>query len=180
MTDPQQFVAAQIGQQSGAVQPAASEQDIAQAAQSHAGLGVTETDLDAIKAQLAAFQQQLNAQAAAQSSVSPGMLTGSVASLVHYLEGHGDPAALELGADATEAAKAVSEGGNTGALSGIIAKIETHLRRRPPYPWENFHYNNALAIASHLPEVIDRVNDSQAPRPAEKAPAKVVAGSVVG
>jgi hypothetical protein len=179
MTDPQQFVAAQIGQQAGPAQPAASETEIAQDLQSQAGMGVTEADLDAIKAQLAAFQKQLNAQAAAQAALAPDTLTGSVASLVTYLQGHGDPAALELGADATEAAKAAADGGNTGALSGIIARIEQHLRRRPPYPGENFHYNNALAIASHLPDVIDRVNEAAGPSE-DRAPAKVVAGSVVG
>lgn len=176
-----QTVADQIGQIARTTQPGsgASEEEIAQGAQAQAGIGVTEADLDAIKAQLADFARQLKAQAAAASAGSPDDLTGSVASLVHYLEAHGDPAAVALGADATEAAKAAaSEGGNTGALSGIVAKIEAHLRQRPPYPGENFHYNNAVAIASHLPTVIDRV----APAGSDVAvpSGKVVAGSVVG
>ena len=180
MSDPNEYVAAQIGQQGEqTLGQGASEQEIATAAQAHAGIGVTEADLDEIRAQLADFAKQLAAQAAAQAALSPDTLTGSVASLVTYLEGHGDLAALELGKDATEAAKAAANGGNTGALSGIIAKIEAHLRRRPPYPGENFHYNNALAIAQHLPEVIDRVNEAAGTN-GDPAPAKVVAGSVVG
>jgi hypothetical protein len=157
----------------------ASEQEIATAAQAHAGIGVTEADIDAIRQQLASFQKQLDAQAAAQAKVSSDAITGSVATLVHHLEGHGDQAAIELGKDATEAAKAAVSGGNTGALSGIIGRIAAHLRRNPPYPGENFHYNSALSTAEHLPVVIDRVNASAEPRD-DQAPAKVVAGSVVG
>ena len=179
MTD--QTVAGQIGQIArnapGRGDQGASEQDIALAAQSSAGLGVTEADLDAIRKQLASFQKQLNEQAAASHKASPDDLTGSVASLAHYIEGLADQALTELVAAAAEAAKAAAGGGNTGALSGVVGKLEKYLAAHPPYPGENFHYNNALAIARHLPDVIERV----APRDdAEVPPGKVLQGSVVG
>jgi hypothetical protein len=179
MTDQNAAVAGQIGQiaRGAGLGQGASEEDIAQAAQASTGLGVTEADLDAIKAQLADFARQLAAQAAGAAKLAPDVLTGSVASLVHYLEGHGDKAALALGADATKAAKAAASGGNTGALSGIIAKIAAHLQSHPPYPGENFHYQGALSVASHLPVVIGRVNDAAG---SDVPSGKVVAGSVVG
>src|ERR1700722_19076768 len=126
MTDLNEYAAGQIRQQgSTLVQggPVQSEQDIARAAQAHAGIGVTEADIDQIRAQLARVQRQPDGQAAAQPTLTADSLTGSVASLVHYLEGHGDPAALELGKDATEAARAAADGGDTGAPSGGGGKV---------------------------------------------------------
>lgn len=184
MTDPQQYVAQGIEQhaeQVAAADPGQALPDPGEA-QAQAGIGVTESDLEAIWAQLNSFKAQLAAAQAAQAQTTSDSVSGSVATLVHYLEGHGDPAAMELGKDATEAAKAVAEGGNTGALSGIVAKIEKHLRKHAPYPGENFHYKAALATVEDLPDVIDRYQPpSTAPAVgSDRAPAKVVAGSVVG
>lgn len=168
--------AEQIGQMAAA--PGSSGQDdVAQAALAASGLGVTEADIDAIKAQLADFARQLKAQAAAQAKATPDDITGSVASLEHYLRHHGDEEAQALGADAAEAARGIAAGGNTGALSGIVGRIAAHLRAHPPAPGENFHYRSALGLAEHLPVVIDRVASASG---SEQVPGKVVAGSVVG
>lgn len=168
MSDP---TADQIGQIAQNQPQPVSESELA--AQAPSGIGVTEADIDAIKAQLADFAAQLRASQLS-ASANPDALTGSVDTLVHHLGAHGDPAAIALGADAAEAVKAAAEGGNTGALSGIIKKISEHLRRNRPYPGENFHYNSAVSVADHLPVQIDRINESQ------QAPDKVVSGSVVG
>jgi hypothetical protein len=177
MTDPSGYVADQIGQQAGP--PAAvPEADIAQAAHASAGLGVTEADLDAIKAQLASFAAQLAAQARATRNIAPDALTSSVAALNTQLANHGDTVAMELGKDATEAAANAAESGDTGALSSIVARIAQHLKAHPAGPGDQFHYRQVLDTAAvHIPDVIDSL------KPAEEIGtdvARVVAGSVVG
>jgi hypothetical protein len=177
MTDPG-YVADQIGQMAASNPAASSETDLAQAAQSSAGLGVTEADLDAIKAQLASFQAQLNQAMAAQRAVAPDALTSSVAALNVQLANHGDPVAVELGKDATEAAANAAQSGDTGPLSSIVARIAQHLKAHPAAPGDQFHYRQVLDTAAvHIPDVIDAV------RPVETVGAdvaRVVQGSVVG
>ena len=60
MSDPQQYVADQIGQQASDVLGSpASEADIASSAVASAGLGVTEVDVNALAAQIKAMQEVL-------------------------------------------------------------------------------------------------------------------------
>jgi hypothetical protein len=178
MTDPSGYVADQIGQQSAGVPAGVPEADIAQAAHASAGLGVTEADLDAIKAQLASFQAQLNQAVAAQRAIAPDALTSSVAALNVQLANHGDPVAIELGKDAAEAAAGAADSGDTGALSSIVSRIAQHLKAHPAAPGDQFHYRQVLDTAAvHIPDVIDAV------KPVEQIGAdvaRVVAGSVVG
>jgi hypothetical protein len=151
MTDPQQYVAEQIGQQASSVPASgAPEAQVAQAAQASAGLGTTSVDVDALAAQIAAMQAQINDlnQAAAAAGGDP--LAGTVATIQHFLVGHGDPAASELG---DELAAAVKDGDHAGAAA-LAAKLDRHLARNAPYPGENYHYRNAVAFASDLPDLI--------------------------
>lgn len=184
MTNPQQYVADQIGQHAETVRgDTASPDDIAQPLQAQAGIGVTEADLDGIREQLAAFKAQLDAQAQAQRQATPDTLRSSVAALGVQLANHGDPAAIELGKDAAEAAENAAESGDTGALGNIIKRIEQHLRRHPNGPGEQFHYNQVLdTVAQHIPDVIEAFQppSSDLAVTSSRAPAKVVAGSVVG
>jgi len=173
MTDPQQFVADQIGQQAGTVQGApVSEAEIAQRAQASAGLGVTEADIGAIMARIKAMETSLaEAQRAARPSSS---LVGTVDTLQHHLTGHGDPKAVELGNDVAEAARAAEETGDTSHLARTAEKLARHLARNAPYPGENYHYGHALDGArNHVPDAIDAFVP-----PA--VPGRVVEGSVVG
>jgi hypothetical protein len=178
MSDHEDYVADQIGQMASADPGASSETDLAHAAHASSGLGVTEADLDAIKAQLASFQAQLAQAIAAQSALAPDALTSSVAALTTQLANHGDPVAIELGKDATEAAANAASSGDTGALSSIVARIAQHLKTHPAPPGDQFHYRQVLDTAAvHIPDVIDAL------KPVEHIGAdvaKVVAGSVVG
>lgn len=158
MSDPTAYVAGQLAEQAGSVTGQTVDQDeLAQAAHAAAGSGVTEADIDAIRAQLASFQAQLDKQAAASAQATPDALTGQVGSLNDYLLHHGDPVAKQLGQDAADAAKSAASDGNTGPLSAIVAKIRERLEGNPPYPGENFHYHSAVAVASDLPRLIERV-----------------------
>lgn len=182
MTDPNEFVAAQIGQQAQNAMGGATEADIAQAAQASAGIGVTEADVTAIFAQIQALQKRLDAAEAERRAVAPDALTSSVAALNVQLANHGDPVAIELGADAAEAAKNATDSGDTGPLEQIIQRIGKQLTRNPAGPGDQFHYRQALDTATvHLPDVIEAfVPPSPASAVAGGPPAKVVAGSVVG
>jgi len=173
VTDPQSFVADQIGQQAETIQGSpVSEQEIAQRAQASAGLGVTEADIGAILGRIKAMEAALaEAQRAAKPSSS---LVGTVDTLQHHLTGHGDPKAIELGNDVAEAAKAATETGDTAHLAKTADKLARHLLRNRPYPGENYHYGHALDGAqAHVPDAIDAFVP-----PA--VPGKVVEGAVVG
>jgi hypothetical protein len=185
MTDHNDFVAGQLGQQAGSVLgQGASEEEIAGAAAAHAGSGVTEADLDGIKALLAQFQRRLDAAEAQRQQLAPDALTSSVTALQTQLDNHGDPVAIELGKDAFEAAKSAAETGELGPLAAIAAKIAEHLRRHPAGPGDQFHYRQVLdTAAQHIPDVIEAFRPQAAAGQelaSTRPPAKVVAGSVVG
>jgi 3-hydroxyacyl-CoA dehydrogenase len=150
MTDPQQYVAEQIGQQASSV-PASGvpEAEIAQAAQESAGLGVTSVDVDALAAQIKAMQAQIDGlnQAAAAAGGDP--LASTVATIQHFVTGLNDPAAVAL---ADELASAVQDAPDK--VAGLAAKLDRHLARNAPYPGENYHYRNAVAFVSDLPDLI--------------------------
>lgn len=184
MTDPNAYVADQIGQQAASVQGQPVDQaTLAQTAAAQAGSGVTEADINAIMAQLANVQAQLDAQAAAAKKAAPDALTSSVNALKTYAERHSDSTLMPLIADAGEAALNAKPG-NTDALANIVDKIVAHLKRHPAGPGDQTHYNNLLDTAQyHIPDVIDTVNASAPAGTAlasSQPPAKVVAGSVVG
>src|SRR5215469_11871277 len=173
MSDPQQYVTDQIGQQAAAVQGAAvSEQEIAQRAQASAGLGVTEADIGAIMARIKAMEAAL--AEAARAAKPSSSLVGTVDTLQHHLTGHGDPKAVELGNDVAEAARAAEQTGDTSHLAKTADRLARHLLRNRPYPGENYHYGHALDGAqNHVPDAIDAFVP-----PA--VPGKVVEGAVVG
>ena len=184
MTDPNEYVAGQIRQQAQDVKgTTASPEELAQAAQATSGLGVTEADLEAIMAQLAQFKARLDAQEQAQRKATPDTLRSSVAALVTQLANHGDQAAIELGKDAVEAAETAAGGGAIAPLANIAEKLAKHLIRHPAGPGDQFHYRQVLDTAqTHIPDVIDAFqppSDAQAIG-SDRAPAKVLQGSVVG
>jgi ABC-type transporter Mla subunit MlaD len=150
MTDPQQYVAEQIATQATAVPAAgAPEAEVAQAAQASAGLGVTGVDVDALAAQIKAMQAQIDSMNAAQAAAADP-LGGTVATIQHFVTGLNDPAASAL---ADELAAAVQDGQHA-KLADLTAKLDRHLARNAPYPGENYHYRNAVAFVSDLPDLI--------------------------
>lgn len=183
MTDPQSYVADQIGQHADDVRAAAETPDLAEQVQASSGLGVTEADLDSIKALIADMQSRLDAAERARAADAPPVLVSTVRSLQAFLEGHGDPAAVELGKDLHEAATNATESGDTSHMATIATKLAKHLARNAPYPGENYHYKQAADWAhNHIFDAID----SFVPAPkgtavaSNRAPVKVVEGSVVG
>jgi hypothetical protein len=182
MTDPNEFVAAQIGQQAALGQPApVSEQEIAQAAQAQAGMGVTGVDVEALAAQIKAMQARLDEADAAATAAKGNPLADTVKSLGHFLAGHGDARAIALGEDLAAAVADAATSGSVGAVAQIGERLYRHLTRNAPYPGENYFHRNAVAFAGDLPELIDGFRPASASGSQVALPAgKVVAGSVVG
>lgn len=184
MTDPQQYAAEQIGQLASDVHgQTASQEDIAASAQASSGLGVTEVDVNALAAQIAAMQAQIDAMNAAAAPKSA--LAGTVATLRHFLGIHGDPAAVELGNDLAEAAGNAEKSGSVEYAAKIGAKLNKHLTRNPPYPGENYAYRHALDFSGpHLEDALATVQPPAAPAAALPSaggqPVKVIAGNVTG
>jgi hypothetical protein len=179
MSDPQQYVADQIGQQASDVlgTPATGD-ELAQAAQATAGLGTTEVDVNALAAQIKAMQERIAQMEADAAKPSADALGGIVRTIQHFLSGHGDPKAIALGEDLAAAAESASSTGDRTYVGRAAERLDRHLSRNAPYPGENYHYNNARAFVSDLPDVIDQLPAPAAP--ASQAPARVVQGAVVG
>ena len=175
MTDPNEYVAGQIGQQAAGVRNAEPGQDIVAPS---AGLGVTSVDVDQLAAQIAALQGRLGQLEDEKTKAAGNPLADIVTTIKHFLGGHGDPAAVELGNDLSAAVDEAGKSGDTSAVAKIAAKLDRHLARNQPYPGENYHFNNARAFVADLPDVIE--NFKPVGSAVDKAPAKVVAGSVVG
>lgn len=177
MTDPNAYVEGQLAQQADDVRGATPGQDIAQAAQATAGLGVTSVDVDALAAHIQAMQDELNDLKAEKAKAAGNPLADTVKTIQHFLGGHNDATAASLGDDLAAAVEEAGKSGDASRVAQIAAKLDRHLAKNAPYAGENYHYNNAVAFVSDLPDIID----SFKPAPGASAPAgKVVAGSVVG
>jgi hypothetical protein len=177
MSDPQQYVAEQIGQQASDVLGSpASEADIASAAVASAGLGVTEVDVNALAAQIKAMQDRIAQMEADAAKPSADSLSGTIKSIQYFLAGHGDAQAIKLGDDLAAAADAAVQSGDGTYVARAADRLDRYLSKNAPYPGENYFHRNAAAFTSDLPEIIDAL-----PGPAaQQAPAKVVQGAVVG
>lgn len=185
MTDPNQAVAEQLAGQAASVPvQGVDEQELAAAAQSHIGQGVTEADIEGILAQIKAMQARLDQAEAERRASTPDTISSSVDQLFHQLLNHGDTIAIELGKDAVEAAKSIAEGGSIGPLMTIAEKLTARLLKNPPAPGDQFHYRQVLDTAqTHIPDVLNAYQpppQSAGAIGSDRAPAKVVAGSVVG
>jgi len=176
MTDPQAFVAGQIGQQAGVVRAAQPGQDIPVP---QAGLGVTGVDVEALAAQIQAMQARLDLADAERIKAAGNPLADTVKTIQHFLTGHGDPVALELGNDLAAAVEEAGKSADTTQVAKIADRLDRHLTRNQPSPGENYAYRNAVAFVSDLPDVIDAFEAPPVPSSALVS-AKVVAGSVVG
>lgn len=174
MTDPNEFVAGQIGQQAEAVREATPGQAVVAPA---AGLGVTSVDVDQLAAQIAALQARLSDVEEQRAKAAGNPLADTVKSLQHFLGGHGDPAAVELGNDLAAAVDEAGKSGDTSQVAKIADRLDRHLARNAPYPGENYFHRNAVAFTRDLPDLIDSFKPAGQP---DRTPAKVVAGSVVG
>ena len=177
MSDPQQYVADQIGQQASDVLGSpASEADIASSAVASAGLGVTEVDVNALAAQIKAMQDRIAQMEADAAKPSADSLSGTIKSIQYFLAGHGDAQAIKLGDDLAAAADAAVQSGDGTYVARAADRLDRYLSKNAPYPGENYFHRNAAAFTSDLPEIIDAL-----PGPAaQQAPAKVVQGAVVG
>jgi hypothetical protein len=182
MTDPNEYVAAQIGQQSGMGQAAPlGEQQLAAGLQQQAGLGVTGVDVEALAAQIKAMQARLDEADAAAVKAKGNPLADTVKSIGYFLEGHGDSKAIELGKDLAEAVAAAATSGSTTAIASIGERLFRQLTRNTPYPGENYFHRNAVEFTADLPDLIDSFKPAPVPAGQVAVPAnRVVAGSVVG
>ena len=190
--DPNEAAAAQLGQLGADTRDrTASDQDeVAAAAAGSAGLGVTEGDLAAIldrikqmEATLAA-QQATIAAAAADARGGPHPLIDHANTVTTLAAVHGDPRAAELAADLAEASNAAAESGDGSYVARIAARLHRHLITHAPPPGENWAYNRLLEHSGvHVPAAVDDLQpppSGQVAVASDRAPAKVVAGTVVG
>jgi hypothetical protein len=165
---------------------ATTDADIAAGA--GAASGTTEADMDAMWGMLKRMQAQLDATDRANAAArGEEPVRTLVRALVGFVKVHADPAAVTLADDATDAVSNLLDNGgsDTGPLEKIVGKIARQLLREPPHPGENFHYNQALALATRrVPDAIEDFEPPPSSRAAavtsDRAPAKVLAGSVTG
>jgi hypothetical protein len=118
---------------------------------------------------------QMEADAAKPAADS---LSGTVRTIQHFLAGHGDPRAVQLGEDLAAAAESALSTGDRTYVARAADRLDRHLARNAPYPGENYFWNHARAFVSDLPEIIDAL--PAVVKAAGPEVAKVVAGAVVG
>ena len=151
MTDPQEFVAGQIGQNAETVRSVEPGQEITAPP---AGLGVTGVDVGALAKQIAAMQARIDQADADRARAAGNPLANTVATVNHFLTGHGNPVAAELGNDLAAAVDEAGDSGDTSAMGRIAERLDRHLAKNAPSPGENYAYRNAVAFVSDLPDLI--------------------------
>jgi len=169
------------------------------AALAASGASAVDTDVNELLKQLLATQASLQAQVdalqaeKAQAKAEPVKATAEALknAILEHASGKttGNPsidhsALISLAEDAiAAAAEAVLPGGTGVALAGIAVRIERALTRFNPGPGDHHYFRAAQSQAADL---VDQA-ENLAPVPAtagaigtDRAPAKVLAGSVVG
>jgi hypothetical protein len=170
----------------GVTLPASEEELGARAAA--AGMGATETDTQALLAQLLEQQARMVAQIAAleaerKATGGEHPLVGTAQSLAAVLAGYPVPEIEAAAAELVDAAKNALDSGDTTYVSKINARLGRLLRRNAPPPGENYHYKQAVEhVEFHVPDVVEGFVPPARPVTAVGggAPVKVIAGSVTG
>jgi len=162
------------------------------------GGGAMPTEVD-VPALLARLQAQQDAMAAEIARLKSGQPAGGVHPLIgtataardliaqHFDRGGtGDRAAvLALADDLADAAGNAVESGDTGPVRQIGQRLERALNKVNPGPGDHHYFTNAMQmVLDHLHDAADTVT-GPAPSSAgaigsDRAPAKVVSGSVTG
>jgi hypothetical protein len=193
MTDqsaPDQEMPPQPGRAPSAAEMAAGLKAKQAAAAADGGLGPTETDIEALVAQM---QQQMAAMAAQiqqmQAAAGPRgqhPLIATAANLRYHLrDAEGSDAhapGIALADDLIEAAGNAVESGDLTHVRSILDRLTRFFRRLPARPGDDHHGRQAREIiADHLPDQLDAFIPSPK-HPglgSSRAPVPVVAGSVV-
>jgi hypothetical protein len=154
----------------------------------------TSVDADAMLAmqrQIAQLQEQMAAMQGASATGAGEHAAVSNAKTLRglisqHFEFHHKRAELEgLADDVVDAAGNAVESGDAGALRNVTEKLARRLRFFNPGPGDHHYYRQALGfVTDHIPDAADTITDqrpSSAPEiGSDRAPAKVVAGSVTG
>jgi hypothetical protein len=156
----------------------------------------TVVDVPALLAQMQAQQDAMAAEIkrlqAGQAPTGTHPLIGTATAARDLIAQHFDRGAagdrgpvLALADDLVDAAKNGVESGDTGPVRQLGQRLERALHRVHPGPGDHHYFANALQMVNaHLIDAADTVTE-KAPPPAgalgsDRAPAKVVSGSVTG
>lgn len=172
-----------------------SEADVAAdlaAKQSAGPAGVTDVDVQALLAGIRALQARVDALEDEKAAGNAAPVVGTAETIRDLLRVHAahnpktDHApVLALADDAVDAAGNAVESGDGGELSKIGARLVRAIRKIHPGPGDHHYLNQALGFAEdHLPDAIDALEPRRADPIAaigsDRAPAKVIPGSVTG
>lgn len=150
----------------------------------------TEVDAAALLARINAMERQL-AELQSQSGVSGehnliGAARAAKDLITQHFEFHPKRAELErLADDLIDAAGNAVSSGDTAAARTVADKLRRRLEFFAPGPGDNHYFRQALGMVTvHIPDAADTVTKaapSNAPAlGSDRAPAKVVSGSVTG
>jgi|SRR5580658_3451890 hypothetical protein len=159
-----------------------------------AGLSATETDVNALLAQMqeqmAAMAEQIRTMKSGQLPAGEHPLIGAAAAardlIAQHFEFHRKgPELTRLADDNLDAARNGVESGDVGALRTVNSKLERALLRWHPGPGDHHYFTQALAhVQVHIPDAADTVTEAKKTNaPAvgsSQPPARVLQGSVTG
>jgi hypothetical protein len=178
----------------GIAPPSEAEVAASLAARQAAGpAGLTGADVDQLLAGIKALQARVDAlesEKAAGAAVPAVSGAETMRDLIRTHAAmnpgtdHGD--LIRLADDAVDAAGNAAESGQGSELAKIAARVARALHKVHPGPGDHHYWRQALGFAEvHLPDAADALvpRPQQAPAGAvssDRAPARVVAGSVTG
>jgi hypothetical protein len=145
------------------------------------GGAATEVDVAALMARMDAMARQLAAMQAGQGAAGEHNLIATAAAARDLIGQHFEfhrkgPELTRLADDLVDAARNAVDSGDTGPARQVAAKLERMLRLWSPGPGDHHYYAQAYRLLTDaLADAADTVT-----APADRAPAKVVAGSVTG
>jgi len=162
-----------------------------------AGAQAADVDVNALLAELLSAQQALQAQVnalqaeKAQAKAEPVKTTAAAlkAAILEHASGKttgngaiDHSALISLADDAVEAAGNAVESGDAGPLAAITARIVRALAKHHPGPGDHHWFRQAQSQAADLQDQAEAIVPQRAAAAvtSDRAPAKVVEGSVVG
>jgi hypothetical protein len=159
-----------------------------------AGLTATETDVNALlaqmQAQMAAMAEQIATMKSGQVASGEHPVIGAAAAARDLVATHFEfhrkgPELIRLADDNLDAARNAVDSGDTGALRQVNSKLERALLRWHPGPGDHHYFTQALAhVQVHIPDAADTVTQAKPSNAtavgSSQPPARVLQGSVTG
>jgi hypothetical protein len=162
------------------------------AKQASAPAGLTSVDIDKLLAGIAKLQARVDALESEKAAGLAVPVTGTAEAMRDLIKTHAahyprtdHAAVLALADDTVDAAGNAAQSGDGAVVTQLAARLARALRKVDPGPGDHHYFRQALGFAEvHLPDAAADLKPAQQPAAgaisSDRAPAKVISGSVTG